>query len=221
MADAQYNTSGAVPAARSPNGAERNPGAVSRQNPALRSALWGLRLLDWSQGMKLSQPVVQLAAQATLSMAIASLACSQTLSGDCQDVSVDSAGVVAFKHSRLAAVGVGSPICGVAPFVLVRPPERSSSGASDDILKLTIMADVQPGPRTACRDTKYIGDATESVTCARSVPNTALKLIVKYNAPTTPSLDRQYEERTDALLKYLTDEVLCTAQVDRSRSMTR
>jgi hypothetical protein len=117
--------------------------------------------------MKVVRPVIKSLARAALAISLSSSSFSQTASSECKEIFVDSAGVVGFERSKIEAIAPYE-VGGVALFVLIQPPARQLRG-SDDILRITVSADVIPRPYPLCKKISDVIDMTDSITCFLSL----------------------------------------------------
>ena len=122
--------------------------------------------------------------------------------GACDRVSLDSVeGVVGIRHERIEELATSHGLHGLADFVIVKPPRQPSG--PNKIRRIVLMADLSRSFRADCHTGPDITNK-QSIICAESVPSKGLKLIVTYE----PDSARDLEAQTNALVKYVSDDVL-------------
>jgi hypothetical protein len=159
------------------------------------------------RAMKVIQPVVQCVVQAGIATVLTSASFSQPPSPECKEITIDSVGTIGFKSTAAEAIAPHE-IAGLALFVLVRPP-ASQSGISNDIVRISVSANIVPRPQPLCRRGVDIIEKRELITCFRSLRGDALQIAVQYKMPYTIITDGQYEGWTNIVANYISDEVLC------------
>jgi hypothetical protein len=131
------------------------------------------------------------------------------LSGECEQVSIDSAGVFALKHSRIKAVAVWHEVGGVAPYVDIWPPTVQNR-QQEDIARITLTADVWPRD-LSCLVVPAGGlpsSLPETIRCRQTIPGLNLMAIVNFAAGTPPP----YDARMRKVIDYLMNDVFACKQ---------
>jgi len=160
--------------------------------------------------MKLIQPAIKFAAQAALATILASASFAQSSSLECKEIMIDSVGMVGFKDIAIEAIAPHE-IGGLALFVLVRPP-TSRLQKYDDVLRITVGANIVPRHTPSCRRVFDVLDKKEMITCFLSLRGNELQIAVQYKIFDTITIAANYEDRTMIIADYISDQVLCKAQ---------
>jgi hypothetical protein len=124
----------------------------------------------------------------------------------CRRVAIDSVkDDVGIWEDRIKGLARRAGLAGPAPFVAIVPPPQS--GEQDRIRLMLVWWDFGEDNPGACEAGP---DLTQqpAVKCAQNVPGTSLQLAVNFE----PEGSHEPLERTNELVKYVLNEVLCTAQ---------
>jgi hypothetical protein len=145
--------------------------------------------------------------------ACSSLASYAQTSSSCDEVTIDSAGVYAIKHSKIRVfINTHHGLVDVLDFVTIWPP--AAGNQQSDIVELMVMADLEPQASLDCRILPL--GIRNTVSCEQSVPELKLKAIVRFDAKVPPP----YEPRMRGVVNYLIKDVFDCQQPPKYRSRT-
>jgi hypothetical protein len=148
-----------------------------------------------------------LLASATLLASIASASYAQGPASDCDEVSIDSAGVYAIKRSKIAGLAVTRQLGGVVDYVSIWPL-AADGDQQNGIVRIIVMPDLKLLSAPDCKVVPgFPGDSSNAVTCGQSLPDLNLRVIVRFDAAVLPP----YQARMKSVIDYLTTDVFgCT-----------
>lgn len=120
----------------------------------------------------------------------------------CREIAINSAGTFSFDAKRISTIATGSGgLNSVANYITVSPP-----AGIDDTLKIIVMANVTPAHSPRCRANS---DTKRTVSCAMSLTDEALKVVIRFNAEHAGMELGAYESETRKIASYVSKEVIC------------
>jgi hypothetical protein len=120
----------------------------------------------------------------------------------CDPVSIDSVqGIVRIRHEKILGIATTHNRGGIAIWVRIGPPDQILG--ANQIRRMRLWADVRPSIQAVCKKGPDTGMQL-GINCVKSVPGKGLQLLVTFE----PGNDRDPEDQTNALVKYVLEDVL-------------
>jgi hypothetical protein len=128
---------------------------------------------------------------------------------DCSEFVLDSVGKVLLKSSSVIGAAPYPHDRRLSYFVLVRPPS-SALGAYDDVIDISISADISHALAPSCSKRVDILNKKPFLSCFLSAQKSKLTVGVRFKLTDNITTDiAKYEEITKLITKYVLEDIIC------------